>query len=157
MMSAKSVRFSVMATVLAASLAACGQGQQQSSAAPRQDQQQTGIAPSSVASSQPDATLDTNVAGATLMVQPASIDGCTPNQPIVATVSWRSPVPKNRVMVTSPGQVSPQLFSESGYSGSAKTGEWVVNGTRFALIDASNQHLLAERTVTMTPCSSANG
>ena len=91
------------------------------------------------------------------MVQPASVDGCNPTQPVVATVSWRSPAAKNRVMVASPGQTEMKLFSESGYSSSAKTGDWVVNGTRFTLTDASNGHVLAEQTVGMTPCTSSHG
>jgi hypothetical protein len=135
----KSMGLSAVAAVLAASLIACGQGQQQSSAA-----------------QQPAASV-ANAAGAMLMVQPASVDGCNPNQPVITTVSWHSPAPKNRVMVASPGQVESKLFSESGYSGSAKTGDWVLSGTRFTLTDASNGHVLAEQTVSMTPCTSSQG
>lgn len=129
----------VVAMVLAASLAACGQDQQQSSAP-----------------TQPTASTPT-AAGAMLMVQPAGVDGCNPNQPVVATVSWHSREPSVKVMVQGPGHETPQLFSESGYSGSAKTGNWVANGTRFTLTDASNGHVLAEQTVGMTPCTSGNG
>lgn len=138
-MSIKSTGLGVVAMVLAASLAACGQGQQQSSA------------PTQQSASTPTA------AGAMLMVKLASVDGCNPNQPVVATVSWHSREPSVKVMVQGPGQDAPQLFSESGYSGSAKTGDWVANGTKFTLTAASNGHVLAEQTVRMTPCTSSHG
>lgn len=144
-MSIRTIGLGVVAMVLATSLAACGQGQQQA-----------GAASSAGAAEQPAAPV-ANASGATLMVQPANVDGCNPNQPVVATVSWHSRAPKNRVMVASPGQVESKLFSESGYSGSAKTDDWVVNGTRFTLTDASNGQVLAEQTVGMTPCSSSHG
>lgn len=144
-MSIKQAGLSVAAVVLTASLVACGQSQQQS-----------GATSSGGVTSQPVASA-ANVAGAVLMVQPASVDGCNPHQPVVATVSWRSREPRVKVMVQGPGQNTPQLFSESGYSGSAKTGDWVVNGTKFTLTSASNGHVLAEQTVGVTPCSSGHG
>jgi len=90
--------------------------------------------------------------GATLTVEPATVDGCKPNEPIVATVSWHSNVSKVKVMVAAPAQSTPQLFSESGYAGSAKTGTWVVAGTTFILVDAGTAKQLATRTVTATKC-----
>ena len=143
-MSIKQVGLSVAAVVLTASLAACGQGQPQSSAASN-----GGVASQPVASA-------ANVAGAMLMVQPATVDGCNPNQPVVATVSWHSREPSVKVTVQGPGHDTPQLFSESGYSGSAKTGDWVTNGTKFTLISAPDGHVLAEQTVGVTPCSNSH-
>ena len=142
-MSVKSMGLGMVAAVLAASLAACGQSQQQSN-------------PTSSAGASSPASSNISAAGAMLMVQPATVDGCKPNQPIVATVSWHSSAQKNQVMVFAPGQATPRLFSESGYRGSAQTGDWVVNGTKFALTDASNGHVLAEQTVSMTQCSGAD-
>lgn len=88
-----------------------------------------------------------------LMVQPASVDDCKPDQPIVATVSWHSSIPKVKVMVASPGQTTPRLFSESGYTGSAKTGDWVVANTRFDLVDATTNQILTTRIVTAGKCN----
>lgn len=140
-MSVKSMGMGVVAAVLAASLAACGQSQQQSNSA------------SSAGASSQAVASDTSVAGARLTVQPATVDGCKPNQPIVADVSWDSSAPKVRVMVTGPGQATPRLFSESGYTGSAKTGEWVAANTTFLLINADTGAELARHVVTETPCA----
>jgi len=141
-MSIKSVGLGVVAVVLTASLVACGQGQQQSDAVS-----------SGNISSQPDAS-NTSVASAsaTLTVQPATVDGCKPNQPIVATVSWHSSSPKVKVMVSGPGQTVPGLFAESGYTGSAKTDNWVIANTKFELLDDVSGRVLAQRIVTATPC-----
>lgn len=141
-MSFKSMGSSVIAMVLAASLSACGQGQQQSN-----------TASSAGAASQP-AASNTNVAGASLIVQPASIDGCKPNEPIVATVSWHANTPKVKVLVEGPGQSAPRLFSESGFSGQAKTDDWVVTGTRFVLVNASTGATLATHLMRAGPCGS---
>lgn len=141
-MSIKQVGLRVAAVVLTASLAACGQGQPQSGAA---------ASSSGATSSQPTAPA-AHVAGAMLMVQPASVDGCNSKQPIVATVSWRSREPSVKVMVQGPGQEAPQLFSESGYAGTAKTGAWVVANTKFTLIDSKTGTTLAQRTITGSSC-----
>lgn len=138
-MSVKSIGLGVAATVLAASLAACGQGEQQSNTA------STAGASSSAASS-------TSGAGAMLVVEPASVDGCKPNQPVTATVSWHSKDPHVKVMAAAPSQAQLQLFSEGGYTGQAKTGNWVVANTRFELIDAETGKQLAKLTVRATQC-----
>lgn len=139
-MSFKSMGSSVIAMVLAASLVACGQGQQQSN-----------TASSAGASSQP-AASNTNVAGASLIVQPDSVDGCKPNQSIIATVSWHSKDPHVRVMVGTPGHTG-KLFSEGGLTGSAKTERWVRAGTEFTLVDAQTGAVLARQTVTEGACN----
>lgn len=139
-MSARSICLGMVTAVLAVFLAACGQGPQQPNPA------------SSVGALSP-ASSNASVAGASLIVRPATIDGCTPNQSIVATVSWHSTAQKNRVMVSAPGQAAPKLFSESGYSGSAKTGDWVGANTTFTLVNADTGDELARRVVTETPCS----
>lgn len=138
-MSIKSMGLGVTAAVLAASLIACGQGQQ-------------GATPNGGAAPQPVAST-ANAAGVTLMVQPASVDGCNPSQPIIATVRWKSASPKVKIMVSGPNHAEPQLFSESGYTGSAKTGNWVVEHTQFTLIDEKNGQTLATYEVGSTPCS----
>lgn len=147
-MSVKTMGMGVVAAVLAASLAACGQSQQPSDA----------VSSGSI-SAQPDATNvkqasapNADVANATLTVQPATIDGCKPSQPIVATVSWHSSSPKVKVMVSGPGQAVPGLFAESGYTGSAKTENWVIANTKFELLDEASGRILAQRIVTATPC-----
>lgn len=142
-MSVKSIALEAMAAVLAALLCACGQAQQQSGAV------------SSMGTSEQSATpSNTNSAAhASLTVTPATVDGCKPNQPIVATVSWNSAVPKVKVLVSGPGNAVPQLFSESGYTGSAKTGSWVVENTQFTLVDEKSGNVLTSYTVGSTPCN----
>lgn len=142
-MSMKSICMGVMATVLAALLGACSQAQQQS-----------GAVSSAGGSTQSAAPSNTNsAAGASLKVTPATVDGCKPNQPIIATVSWNSAIPKVKVMVSGPNHAAPQLFSESGYTGSAKTGNWVVENTQFTLVDEKSGNVLTTYTVGSTPCS----
>ena len=146
----KSTGLGVVLAVVAASLVACGQGQQPTDAV------STGSIssqPDASSTRQPDASnASVASASATLTVQPATVDGCKPNQPIVATVSWNSNSPKVKVMVSGPGQAVPGLFAESGYTGSAKTDNWVIANTKFELLDEASGHVLAQRIVTATPC-----
>lgn len=134
----KSIGSGIITAVLAASLVACGPGQQQSTGSNTSD------------SSQPVAP-NTSAAGATLTVQPAAVDGCKPNQSIIATVSWHSKDPHVRVMVGTPGHTG-KLFSEGGFTGSAKTEQWVQAGTEFTLVDAQTGAVLARQTVTEGAC-----
>lgn len=135
-MSAKSMGIGALAAILVTSVAACGQGGQQQSGA---------------AASQSAAT-NTHIAGAMLTVEPAAVDGCKPDQPIEATVSWHSPSPKVGVMVAAPGQSKPHLFSESGFTGSAKTGDWVVSGTTFTMVEEKTGVVLAKTVVAQQGC-----
>lgn len=149
-MSIKSVGLGVVAVVLTASLVACGQGQQQSDAVSSGN---ISSQPDASNTKQPDASnASVASAGATLTVQPATVDGCKPNQPIVATVSWHSSSPKVKVLVSGPGQTVPGLFAESGYTGSAKTDNWVIANTKFELLDEASGRVLTQRIVTATPC-----
>jgi len=120
-------------------LAACGQG---------------GAPETSVTSGQakPQAASNSNVPrSATLTVSPGTVDGCKPNQPIIATVSWHSKDPHVRVMVSTAGHAE-KLFSEGGFTGSAKTEQWVLADTEFTLIDAQTGAVLAKQTVTEGAC-----
>lgn len=141
-MSVKSIGMGVIATVLAASLGACSQAQQQS-----------GAESSAGGSTQSATPSNTNSAArASLTVTPATVDGCKPNQPMVATVSWHANTPKVKVLVAGPGQSAPRLFSESGFSGQAKTEDWVVTGTRFVLVNASTGATLATHLMRAGSC-----
>ena len=57
-----------------------------------------------------------------------------------------------------PGHTSVQiivggtLFVEGGPSGSARTGDWVSNGTLFSLVDATSHQILATTTVNLRDC-----
>ena len=162
----KSTGLGVVLAVVAASLVACGQGQQPTDAVStgsissqpdasgtRQPDASSTRQPDASSTRQPDASnASVASASATLTVQPATVDGCKPNQPIVATVSWNSNSPKVKVMVSGPGQAVPGLFAESGYTGSAKTDNWVIANTKFELLDEASGHVLAQRIVTATPC-----
>lgn len=120
-------------------LAACSQG---------------GAPETSVTSGQakPQAASNSNASGsATLTVSPGTVDPCKPNQPVIATVSWHSKDPHVRVMVSTAGHAE-KLFSEGGFTGSAKTEQWVLAGTEFTLVDAQTGAVLAKRTVTKGAC-----
>jgi len=134
----------VAITALAASLGACGQSEQQ----PNLDA--TKSAPAA-----PATALATEASGVMLTVQPAYVDGCKPDQSIVAKLNWHSNVTKVQVLVTNPGQPT-RLFSESGFTGSAKTGDWVVAGTEFKLVDPATNHVLATRVVSVGSCASSS-
>lgn len=126
-----------MVAATALTLAACGQSQ----------------APTSGVSA-PAAQSQTAAAGsATLTVTPDAVADCHPPRPVVATVNWHSAVPKVKVMVTSPSQATPHLFSESGFTGSAQTGDWVVAKTRFELVDAADGKQLAQVIVGTKTCN----
>lgn len=125
-------------------VAACSHGEQQPDST--NDVASTVVAQSTV-------TPATNASGATLTVQPVNVDGCKPDQPMVARLNWRSNIAKVRVLVTNPGQPT-RLFSESGFAGSAKTGNWVVAGTKFELVDPVTEHVLATRIMSAGPCAS---
>lgn len=128
----------------AGSLAACGQGGQpsNSNAAASRIVAQSAVTPA------------TNATEATLTIQPGNVDGCRPDQPMVARLNWRSNIAKVQVLVTNPGQPT-RLFSESGFTGSAKTGNWVVAGTKFELVDPITKHVLATRVMSAGSCASS--
>lgn len=88
---------------------------------------------------------------ATLTVSPDTVDGCKPNQPVIATVRWHSKDPHVRVMVSTRGHAG-KLFSEGGFTGSARTEQWVLAGTEFTLVDAQTGVVLAKQTVTEGAC-----
>ncbi|MGH2508137.1 MAG: hypothetical protein ACRDHZ_12140 [Ktedonobacteraceae bacterium] len=123
---------------LAGSMAACSQSGQSS--------------PAAVEPTASTATTPVGSTTATLTVQPSSVDGCKPNQPVVATVSWHSSVPTVKIMVAGPGQMTPHLFSEGGHTGSAKTGDWVVANTKFTIVDPASGSILASYTVGANHC-----
>lgn len=132
-----------LVAVLTGAMTACSQSGQQSPAA-REVVASTATAPAGPAT-------------ATLTIQLATVDGCEPNQPIVATLSWYSSVTHVKVMITGPRQTALRLFSESGYAGSAKIAEWVVADTRFSLIDTSTGATLANRVMSAAGCSAGGG
>lgn len=138
--------FGVVMTVAAFAglLAACGKGGQQPSPS----------AATGTSAARPAVASTTDASGATLTVQPTSVDGCAPDQPIVARLNWHSNVAKMQVLVTNPGQPT-RLFSESGFTGSAKTGNWVIAGTKFELVDSATKHVLATRIMSAGPCASS--
>lgn len=139
-MSIKSFCVIALAAIIAGSLAACSQsGQPEAS--------NTSATPAT----QPAASV-ANVDGATLTVKPAATDDCKPNQPFVADVSWHSSAPKVKVMVSTSSDPTPHLFSESGFTGSARTGDWVVSGTTFTMVEAKTGTVLAKTVVAQHDC-----
>ena len=87
-------------------------------------------------------------------VAPATVSGCNAAAPIVADVRWSvedAAVTAVKVEVKNKDQDA-QLLALGGRTGQARTGAWVVSGTRFRLIDATTGRELARHEVTSYPC-----
>jgi hypothetical protein len=72
-------------------------------------------------------------------------------------VSWQVRLPsvkQVKVMVSDPDATTARLFSESGDTGSADTGNWVAAGTRFDLLDAATGSKLTSYVVKSEACKS---
>lgn len=149
-MSAKYVLVTTIA-VAALSLAACGQSHAPSTTEAAAADRAPVATP---AQPQEPSATSAAVGSATLTVTPDVVDNCKPGQPVAATVKWHSDAPKVKVMVAGPGQATPHLFSESGFTGSAQTGNWVFANTRFTLIDAVTNRQLAQVVVAPKACAS---
>jgi len=98
----------------------------------------------------------TRAARATLTVSPNSVSSCEKGAHIDPTVGWQridTSIQNLRVTVSSPGSGEEKLFSEGGYQGSAKAGDWVVAGVTFRLYDGDKGESLASYTVASAPCA----
>lgn len=136
----KSLNLLVYGALVSLLLAGCGQGQS-----------------SDTASTTSESVKGDAVAKATLQVVPGTVDSCQPGATITPMVSWQrvDPAVKNtKVMVDSPTAPEQKLFSQAGFGGSARAGDWVVAGTRFHVLDADTGVELVSYTVTTTkPCT----
>src|SRR5258706_6305560 len=80
-----------------------------------------------------------------LQISPALITQCALNGLGRATVSWTSPGP-GPVQVRVNGPQGPEFTGPAGPSGSAETGDWVVDNTVFVLMDVAASRELARAT-----------
>lgn len=96
-------------------------------------------------------------ARASLRVVPGTVDSCAPGATIDPMVTWQRADPsvqKTRVTIDSPASPEQKLFSQAGFGGSARAGNWVVAGTRFHVYDDNTGIELISYTVTTTkPCA----
>lgn len=94
---------------------------------------------------------------ATLHVSPGAISTCDPASRMRSRVSWHvdaSPHTHIKVMVADPGSSQYKLFASGGTQGSIVTGDWVMPGTSFTLIDARTGVQLASYNIVAAGCSS---
>lgn len=94
---------------------------------------------------------------ASLVVDPGSVSACDAGIRVTAHVSWQVRLPsvkQVKVMVSDPDATTARLFSESGDTGSADTGNWVAAGTRFDLLDAATGSKLTSYVVKSEACKS---
>ena len=100
--------------------------------------------------------VDAQNARATLTVSPDKVSSCEKGAHINPTVTWQridTSIKSTKVTVSSLGSSDEKLFSEGGFQGSAKAGDWVVPGVIFRLYDKDSGALLASHTVGTTPCA----
>ena len=93
--------------------------------------------------------------GTQLIVEPAHVQSCAGRDRVVATVRWQVADPAVstvRIEVDSTQEPQRKRFAEGGASGEARTGDWVVAGTRFHLVDAASGRELATHDVGSQPC-----
>jgi hypothetical protein len=90
----------------------------------------------------------------TFAVTPATVSGCNGAAPIVAEVKWSvQDIAGTEVKVEVKNKdQEPQLLSIGGRTGQARTGAWVVSGTRFRLVDNTSGQELATHEMTAEPC-----
>jgi hypothetical protein len=95
------------------------------------------------------------VAGVTFSVDPPQFRKCDASKGhIVANVKWdvtAAGVKYVNVLVSS-GAKEPTLFMAGKASGERKTGDWVMDGTRFILQDAATKRELATVSVAGQDC-----
>lgn len=90
-----------------------------------------------------------------LLVEPGVVHMCDGQDRVVSTVKWRvddAAVSTVRIEVDSTQDPERKTFAAGGATGEAKTGDWVVAGVRFHLVDATTGKELASHEVTGLPC-----
>lgn len=92
-----------------------------------------------------------------LKVNPGQVFRCAGRDRAVAKVSWAVTDPEVKdwveVYATAPGEGQTKtLFAKGGLQGDAETGNWVLEGTRFDLVNPADGKELASYVVTALPC-----
>lgn len=92
---------------------------------------------------------------ATLLVEPGEVFACDGRDRAISTITWEVTDPaveKVQVAVASDEDPERKNFAVGGVTGEATTGNWVVAGVRFYLVDAVTGKELATHQVTSSPC-----
>ena len=92
-----------------------------------------------------------------LKVNPGQVFRCAGRDRIEAKVSWAVTDPEVKdwveIYATAPGEGQTKtLFAKGGLEGTAETGNWVFEGTRFDLVNPVDGKELASYVVTALPC-----
>lgn len=88
-------------------------------------------------------------------VVPGEVYACEGRDRTVSTVKWRvkdASIATVRIEVDSAQDPTRKTFAAGGASGEAVTGEWVVAGVRFHLVDAASGKELANYEMKNLPC-----
>ena len=88
-------------------------------------------------------------------VEPGQVFACDGRDRVISTVKWQVKDPSVatvKVEVDSAQESKRQTFAAGGNAGEARTGDWVVAGVRFHLIDGATDKELASYEVTSLPC-----
>ena len=97
----------------------------------------------------------TDAMRADFTVEPADVHMCDGQDRVVSTVKWQVKDPMVstvRVEVDGDANAERKVFAAGGASGESKTGDWVVAGVRFHLVDAATGKELGLHVVKGLPC-----
>ena len=89
-------------------------------------------------------------------VEPGQVHMCDGRDRVASDVSWQVNVPDVttvRIEVDTAADAVRKTFAAGGAGGSEKTGDWVVQGVRFHLVDAATGKELASHEVKGLPCN----
>ncbi|KGM52944.1 hypothetical protein N792_01565 [Lysobacter concretionis Ko07 = DSM 16239] len=89
-------------------------------------------------------------------VSPDTVPGCDETSALQARISWQvrnTAVEQVRVEVADPGQENWKVLSVAGRQGEVETGPWVLDGTRFRLVNATTDEQLAAHMMMGHPCN----
>ncbi len=141
----------LVSTVL---LAACGkQPSDEADATPAAPAQEVAAAPAVAAVGK---EVNTQEGPYGLSVSPGEVFQCAGRDRTVAKLRWKidDPAIGNmvEVHVFGPDQAEGKLFAKGGHEGEAETGNWVFEGTRFAVLDPASGKELVSYKVVGLPC-----
>lgn len=94
--------------------------------------------------------------GVVFTVVPGEVHMCDGRDRVVSEVSWQVADPAVttvKVEVDTTTDPARKTFTAGGATGSEKTGDWVVQGVRFHLMDAATGKELASHQVAGLPCN----
>jgi len=94
--------------------------------------------------------------GVVFKVVPGEVHMCDGRDRVVSDVSWQVSDPAVstvKVEIDTATDPNRKTFTAGGATGSEKTGDWVVRGVRFHLLDGATGKELASHEVTGLPCN----